>query len=79
VARRRTWPPWKISLTLSFAAPPTQSSLARRIAHFIDGGTLIGFALANALAEFEQRDVAEVLRVVEDAVDRKLADAGSVD
>jgi hypothetical protein len=53
--------------------------LARRIAHFIDGATLIGFALASALAEFEQEDVAEVLKVLEDAVNRKLADAGSAD
>jgi hypothetical protein len=51
--------------------------LARRIAHFIDAGTLVGFALASALAEFEQQDVAEILKVLEDAINRKLADTGS--
>jgi hypothetical protein len=41
--------------------------LARRIANFMDSAALISFALANSLAQLEQRDVGHVLKVVEDA------------
>lgn len=50
--------------------------LARRVAYFMDSAALISFALANALAQLEQRDVGHVLKVVEDAVEKRLAEGG---
>jgi anti-anti-sigma regulatory factor len=50
--------------------------LALRIANFMDSAALISFALANSLAQLEQRDVGHVLKVVEDAVEKRLSKAG---
>jgi len=51
--------------------------LARRIAYFMDSATLIAFVLANGLAQLEQQDVGHVLKVVEDAVEKRVSDSGS--
>ena len=46
--------------------------LARRIAYFIDSATLISFAAASALAEYEHQDIAEVLKILEQAIDKRI-------
>jgi hypothetical protein len=51
--------------------------IARRVAYFMDSAALISFALANALAQLEERDVGHVLKLVEDAVEKRLAEGGT--
>jgi hypothetical protein len=52
--------------------PQDTVALAERLAHLLDGATVVAFVLASALAEREKKDLAEVLTIVESAIDKHL-------